>query len=187
MRLAWCCHAGCGGDEQKAVIWGCSTRAIFNHLPFAELQCCHISSAYLKINIPKAKHERLWIFRVFTESDNFCLLIFKTRQKLFWNALHLKICSLCLTCIKDTTRAGSGITDYKLDGGGEARQLTSLRAPCRCLPKSTFCPVTLQEQDHDRKVGSDCAQWLMKGLLKPYEGRIDASFDFGLPNMSAAI
>lgn len=66
LALNWCGWPGIvmlgrGGDEQKVVICGCRATAIFNHLPFAQLQCCHISSAYLKINIHKAMNERVWI------------------------------------------------------------------------------------------------------------------------------
>lgn len=137
------------------VICRCSIRAIFNQLPFTQLQCCHISSAYLEISIHEAKSVRLWIFKVLIEFVN----ILKNDIKIFMECASFKnLQSLPLSCIKDTTQAGIGTKDCKLDGGGETRQLTSLRAPCRHLPKSTHCPVTLQEQDGNRKVGNGCAQ-----------------------------
>lgn len=73
--------------------------------------------------------------------------------------------------------------DYKLDGGGETGQLTSLRAPCSYLPKFTYCTVALHEQDRNRQVDNSYAQWLMKAC----KGRIDASFDFVLLNTTAPI
>lgn len=137
------------------VICRCSIRAIFNQLPFTQLQCCHISSAYLEISIHEAKSVRLWIFKVLIEFVN---ILKKSRKNFFGMCFLLKFAVPALSCIKDTTQAGSGTKDCKLGGGGETRQLTSLRAPCRYLPKSTHCPVTLQEQDRDRKVGNGCAQ-----------------------------
>ena len=86
MWSAWHCHAGRGGDEQMVVICGCSARAIFNHLAFAQLQCCHISSAYLKINIHEAKNERLWIFEVLIEFAN----IFKNDTKIISECTSFK-------------------------------------------------------------------------------------------------
>lgn len=74
-----------------AVICRYSARAIFNHLLFAQLQCCHISSAYLKINIREAKNERVWVVKVLREFVN----ALKNETKIIWNVLHLKICSPC--------------------------------------------------------------------------------------------
>lgn len=59
----WCCWPGTvifGHDEWGIINCGYITTAIFNHLPFAQLQCCHISSVYLKINIHETKNEGLW-------------------------------------------------------------------------------------------------------------------------------